>query len=139
MLFDEKGMWDVVGEQAPGVVALLAAFGMVLFFLWKFAIRYGDKAAVFLSGLLEHLNNTSGKIDKLVASNSCIPELAKNVEGMASKIDTVAAKMDEWPSDIPGKLKEAQCRAESGQCMLPMMSYDEAMEFLEKKRVETNG
>lgn len=132
-------MWDVIGEQGAGVISILFAFGMVLFFFWKLTVRYGDRAVVFLNGLLSHLDKTSGKIDSLVESNSCIPELAKNVEGMASKIETVAAKMDEWPSDIPGKLKEAQCRAENGGCVFPMMTREEVVEFLEMKRAEKNG
>ena len=127
MLFAEKGVWDVVGEQAPGVIALLIAFAMVLFFLWKMVVRYGDP-------FMRHLNGTGDKIDALVASNSCIPGLAKNVE-------RVVAKIDKWPSDLVSKLDEAKCSS-------PMMTREEAKEHLRKiyeekmaseKASESNG
>lgn len=120
MLFAEKGMWDVIGEQAPGVVSLLVAFAMVLCFLWKLVIRYGDP-------FMRHLNGTGEKIDALVSSNSCIPGLAKNVEKMAEKID-------KWPSDIVSRLDEAKCNNVS-----PALTREDAKEYLKQLSEKKHG
>lgn len=122
MLFAEKGLWDVAGEQAPGVVSLLLAFGMVLLFLWKLVVRYGDP-------FINHLRGTGDKIDKLVESNSCIPNLAADVK-------RVVTKMGEWPSNLKEKLEEARCAS------IPM-TREEAKAYLkelsEAKKNENKG
>lgn len=115
MLFatDNKGMWDVISEQAPGVSALLIAFAMILFFIWKIVIRYGDQLGVFLRGLMTHLNETSAKVDSLVKSNACLPALADSVQKMASKVEAVADKLEDWPSDAPECKADGGCHASS--------------------------
>lgn len=120
-LFAEKGMWDVIGEQAPGVVALLIAFAMVLYFLWKLVIRYGDP-------FMKHLNGTGRKIDALVESNSCIPELAADVK-------RVVLKIDKWPSDLHEKLESAKCSQQNGD----LMTRQEAKEYLKKLNEQKNN
>lgn len=114
MLFaDNKGVWDVISEQAPGVSALLIAFAMILFFLWKIVIRYGDQLGVFLRGLMAHLNETSNKVDSLVKSNECLPALADSVQEMAGKVKAVADKLEDWPSDAPECKADGGCHASS--------------------------
>lgn len=121
MLFAEKGMWDVIGEQAPGVTALLFAFGMVLYFLWKLVIRYGDP-------FMKHLNGTGQKIDALVESNSCIPELAADVK-------RVVLKIDKWPSDLHEQLESAKCSQQS----IDLMTRQEAKDYLKKLNEQKNN
>lgn len=146
MLFANDGMWEffkTFSAQAPGIAALLIAFGialaMVLFFLWKLVTRYADQGMNAARGLIVHLNSTSDKIDALVSSNACIPGLASDVKKVATKVEKVADKIADWPSDFPEKLEEAKCTA-SEKCHFPMMSLEEAREFLGKKKAEkTNG
>lgn len=116
---ENKGFWDVVGEQGAAVVALLLAFGMVLYFLWKLTTRYGDP-------LIRHLNGVGTQMDQLVQSNSCLPKLS-------AKLEKVCDKIADWPTDFPDKLESAKCIAETTGCKF---SREDAVAFLLAKEKE---
>lgn len=124
MLLAEDGMWEFFrgfSQQAPGIAALLIAFaiafGMFLFFLWKLIIRYGDQGMSAARAFITHLSFTNSKIDALVNSNECIPGLASDVKKVATKVEKVADKLEEWPSDAP------TCQASGGCKVLDLKPY----------------